>query len=75
MSEWIYFLHPPRENFAATMTEDEVVAFDTQVAGYFPAEEGEGEDIAVLVVGQLKGLGVMSPCMFSAKNIPLPGSC
>ena len=27
MSEWIYFLHPPRENFAATMTEDEVVAF------------------------------------------------
>jgi uncharacterized protein YciI len=23
MSEWIYFLHPPRENFAATMTEAE----------------------------------------------------
>jgi uncharacterized protein YciI len=23
MAEWIYFLHPPRENFAATMTEDE----------------------------------------------------
>jgi uncharacterized protein YciI len=23
MSEWIYFLHVPRENFAATMTEDE----------------------------------------------------
>jgi uncharacterized protein YciI len=23
MSEWIYFLHPPRENFAATMTEEE----------------------------------------------------
>jgi uncharacterized protein YciI len=23
MPEWIYFLHPPRENFAATMTEDE----------------------------------------------------
>jgi uncharacterized protein YciI len=21
--EWIYFIHPPRENFAATMTEDE----------------------------------------------------
>ena len=27
MSEWIYFLHPPRENFAATMTEDEVAAW------------------------------------------------
>jgi uncharacterized protein YciI len=23
MSEWIYFLHPPREDFAATMTEEE----------------------------------------------------
>ena len=23
MAEWIYFLHPPRENFAETMTEQE----------------------------------------------------
>ena len=23
MAEWIYFLHPPRENFAATLTEEE----------------------------------------------------
>jgi uncharacterized protein YciI len=23
MPEWIYFIHPPRDNFAATMTEDE----------------------------------------------------
>ncbi len=23
MSEWIYFIHPPREDFAATMTEAE----------------------------------------------------
>jgi|SRR5215208_6416802 len=23
MGEWIYFIHPPRENFAATMTEEE----------------------------------------------------
>ena len=23
MSEWIYFIHPPREDFAATMTDDE----------------------------------------------------
>lgn len=27
MSEWIYFLHAPREDFAATMTEDEQAAF------------------------------------------------
>ena len=23
MAEWIYFIHPPREDFAATMTPDE----------------------------------------------------
>ena len=23
MTEWIYFIHPPRENFAATMTAEE----------------------------------------------------
>ncbi|MGZ4443700.1 MAG: YciI family protein [Nocardioidaceae bacterium] len=23
MAEWIYFIHPPREDFAATMTEEE----------------------------------------------------
>ena len=23
MGEWIYFIHPPREDFAATMTEEE----------------------------------------------------
>lgn len=23
MSEWVYFLHPPRANFAATMTDEE----------------------------------------------------
>jgi uncharacterized protein YciI len=23
MAEWIYFLHPPRENFAQTMTDEE----------------------------------------------------
>jgi uncharacterized protein YciI len=28
MSEWLYFLHPPRENFAATMTDDEVAAWN-----------------------------------------------
>jgi uncharacterized protein YciI len=27
MAEWIYLLHPPRENFAATMTDEERAAF------------------------------------------------
>jgi uncharacterized protein YciI len=28
MAEWIYFIHPPRDNFAATMTDDEKVVWD-----------------------------------------------
>jgi uncharacterized protein YciI len=27
MSEWIYFIHPPREDFAATMTDAEKAAW------------------------------------------------
>jgi len=27
MAEWIYFLHPPRDDFAATMTDEEKAAF------------------------------------------------
>jgi uncharacterized protein YciI len=27
VDEWIYFIHPPRENFAATMTDDERAAW------------------------------------------------
>jgi uncharacterized protein YciI len=27
MAEWIYFIHPPRANFAATMTEAEQAAW------------------------------------------------
>jgi uncharacterized protein YciI len=32
VSSWIYFLHPPRPNFAATMTEDEGEAFGLHFA-------------------------------------------
>jgi uncharacterized protein YciI len=27
MAEWIYFIHPPRENFAATMTDEEMAVW------------------------------------------------
>ncbi len=27
MASWIYFLHPPREEFAATMTDEEAAVF------------------------------------------------
>ncbi len=34
MAEWIYFLHPPREDFAATMTDDEIAAFGAHFARF-----------------------------------------
>jgi uncharacterized protein YciI len=27
MAEWIYFIHPPREDFAATMTDEETAVW------------------------------------------------
>jgi uncharacterized protein YciI len=32
MAEWIYLLHPPRERFAETMTEEEQAAFGEHFA-------------------------------------------
>jgi len=32
MAEWIYFIHPPRENFAATMTAAEAAVWDAHWA-------------------------------------------
>jgi uncharacterized protein len=41
MSGWIYFLHPPREAFAATMTDDERAVFDRHFE-YLERLLGEG---------------------------------
>lgn len=32
MSEWIFLMHPPRDDFMATMTDDERSAFDAHAA-------------------------------------------
>ena len=32
MAEWIYFIHPPREDFAATITEEEQAVWGTHFA-------------------------------------------
>lgn len=34
MSEWIYFIHPPREDFAATMTPEEQAAWGVHFARF-----------------------------------------
>jgi len=33
MSEWVYFIHPPRENFVETITDEESAIMQTH-AGY-----------------------------------------
>jgi hypothetical protein len=39
VTEWIYFIHPPRDDFAATMTADEKAAPDEQAARQFMEED------------------------------------
>lgn len=34
MSEWIYFIHPPRPNFAETMTEEESAVWEVHFERY-----------------------------------------
>lgn len=34
MSEWIYFIHPPREDFAATMTDEEQAVWTVHFARF-----------------------------------------
>ena len=46
MSEWIYFLHPPRDDFAATMTDEEAAVWRTHFQR-FKRLLGEGTLILV----------------------------
>ena len=32
MSEWVFFMHPPRDEFMATMSTDERTAFEAHAA-------------------------------------------
>lgn len=34
MAEWVCFIHPPRENFAETMTDEEQAVWDEHYARY-----------------------------------------
>jgi len=46
MAEWIYFIHPPREDFAATMTAEETAAWSTHFERF---ERLLAEGVIVLV--------------------------
>jgi uncharacterized protein YciI len=51
MSEWVYFLHPPRDNFAATMTDEEAAAFQ----GHFAWVDGLFKEGLLVLVGATGG--------------------
>jgi uncharacterized protein YciI len=51
MSEWIYFLHPPRDNFVATMTEEERAVWQR----HFEWVDGLFADGSLVIVGATGG--------------------
>ena len=51
MAEWIYFIHPPRENFAATMTDEEKAVWSV----HFERFERMLLDGSIVLVGPTLG--------------------
>ena len=64
MAEWIYFIHPPRPNFAATMTEEE-----SRVWGqHFERLQRLHADGVVVLVGPTLGDTNTGICVFEAPD-------
>ncbi|HET7026269.1 MAG TPA: YciI family protein [Candidatus Limnocylindrales bacterium] len=64
MAEWIYFIHPPRPNFAATMTDEE-----KQVWGeHFERLQRLHADGVVVLVGPTLGDTNTGICVFEAPD-------
>jgi uncharacterized protein YciI len=64
MADWIYFLHPPREDFAATMTEPE-----REVWGrHFARLQQLFADGVIVLVGPTLGRHNTGICVFEAPD-------
>lgn len=64
MAEWIYFIHPPRDDFAATMTDAERAAWSSHFAR-FERLLAEG---TIILVGPTLGSVNTGICMFEAAD-------
>jgi uncharacterized protein YciI len=64
MAEWIYFLHPPRDDFAATMTAEEREAWSRHFAR-FERMLAEG---TIILVGPTLGRFNTGICVFEAPD-------
>ncbi len=64
MSEWIYFLHPPRENFAATITDEESEAW----ARHFTRLQEFLDDGVLILAGPTLGTINTGIAIFEAED-------
>jgi uncharacterized protein YciI len=64
MAEWIYFIHPPRENFAATMTDEEKAVWSV----HFERFEQALADGTIILVGPTLGPINTGICVFEAPD-------
>jgi uncharacterized protein YciI len=64
MAEWIYFIHPPRENFAATMTDEENAVF----GAHFERFERLLAEGVIVLVGPTLGRTNTGICIFEAPD-------
>jgi uncharacterized protein YciI len=64
VSEWIYFIHPPREDFAATMTDDERAAWGV----HFERLQRMLADGTLVLAGPTLGRHNTGICVFQAPD-------
>jgi uncharacterized protein YciI len=64
MAEWIYFIHPPREDFAATMTDAERAVWSV----HFERFERAMADGTIILVGPTLGSKNTGICIFEAPD-------
>ena len=64
MAEWIYFIHPPRENFAETMTEAEEEVWGV----HWERIQREFKTGRIVLVGPTLGPKNTGICVFEAPD-------
>lgn len=64
MAEWIYFIHPPRDDFAATMTGEERAVW----SGHFERFERLLAEGTIILVGPTLGSVNTGICVFEAPD-------
>jgi uncharacterized protein YciI len=64
MSEWIYFIHPPRDDFAATMTDEERAVWSV----HFERFERMLAEGSLILVGPTLGIVNTGIAIFEAPD-------